>query len=55
MVSLVGATRSNALKTAVLSPVEPEVVLFVYMDANREFLRAQRIRVTSDGMEPLPW
>ena len=34
--------------------VEPEVVLFVYMDANREFLRAQRIRVTPQGLEPLP-
>jgi len=32
--------------------VEPEVVLFVYMDANREFLRAQRIRVTPQGLEP---
>lgn len=34
--------------------VEPEVVLFAYMDANRQFLRVQRIRVTRDGLEPLP-
>jgi len=34
--------------------VEPEVVLFVYMDANREFLRAQRMRITAEGLEPLP-
>jgi hypothetical protein len=34
--------------------VEPDVVLFVYMDANREFLRAQRIRVAPDGLKPLP-
>jgi len=33
--------------------VEPEVVLFVYMDADRRFLRAQRIRVTPEGLEPL--
>jgi hypothetical protein len=35
--------------------VEPDVVLFVYMDANREFLRAQRIRVTRDGLKPVPF
>ncbi len=35
-----------------LLEVEPEVVLFVYMDANREFLRAQRIRVTREGLQP---
>jgi len=34
--------------------VEPEVVLFVYMDANREFLRAQRIQVTPEGLKALP-
>jgi hypothetical protein len=33
--------------------VEPEVVLFVYMDANRQYLRAQRIRVTAQGLEPI--
>jgi hypothetical protein len=32
--------------------VEPEVVLFVYMDANRQYLRAQRIRVTAERLEP---
>ena len=35
-----------------LLEVEPEVMLFVYMDANREFLRAQRIRVTPEGLQP---
>ncbi|HUT75109.1 MAG TPA: sialidase family protein [Armatimonadota bacterium] len=37
-----------------LLEVEPEVVLFVYMDAKPERLRAQRIRVTAQGLEPLP-
>jgi len=34
--------------------VEPDVVLFVYMDATRQYLRAQRIQVTPDGLQPLP-
>ena len=33
--------------------VEPEVMLFVYMDANRQFLRSQLIRVTRDGLQPI--
>jgi hypothetical protein len=33
--------------------VQPEVMLFVYMDANREFLRSQLIRVTREGLEPI--
>jgi hypothetical protein len=36
-----------------LAEVEPDVVLFVYMDSWRSKLRAQFIRVTPKGLEPV--
>ena len=33
--------------------VEPNVVLFVYMDSHNTLLRAQLIEVTSDGVRPV--
>jgi len=32
--------------------VEPDLVLYVYMDTYESYLRAQYLRVTSDGVEP---
>lgn len=37
-----------------MAEVEPDVVLYVYWDSYESLMRAQRLRVTAAGLEPLP-